>query len=123
MSEIYRNKYGKERAAYPPEVTAAESQKRREYYQRTLAPRITNGFVNRGINVALQLVGSVACNQAGPDSDIDCLVSPVVAIRLSSSQESWEFLGVAHMVALDFHEETEFPFDLHCVVGDHSVCV
>lgn len=123
MSEIYRNTYGKERVAYPPEMAVPESQKRRGYYQRTLAPRITCGFMNHGIDVALCLVGSVACNQAGPDSDIDCLVSPLVEIKISSSIESWQFLGVARIVALDFLQEAEFQFDLHCVVGDHTICV
>lgn len=123
MSEIYRNTYGKERVAYPPEVALPESQKRRAYYQRTLEPRITSGFVHHGIDVAVQLVGSVARDQAGPGSDIDCLVSPLAAMTMSSSEESWQFLSVARIVALDFLQEAEFPFDLHCVVGDHTICV
>ena len=123
MSKIYRNTYGKERVAYPPEVALPESQKRRAYYQRTLEPRITSGFVHHGIDVVVQLVGSVACDQARPDSDIDCLVFPLATITISSSEESLQFLGVARIVALDFLREAEFPFDLHCIVGGRTICV
>ncbi|MBI5449563.1 hypothetical protein HY948_04610 [Candidatus Gottesmanbacteria bacterium] len=122
MAEIYRNQHGKERPAYPREVAIPESTKRKEYFQTVLEPNITAGFVEQGIHVAVDLIGSTVVDQAGPDSDIDCLVSPIPAIN-ATTDESWRFLAVARAVWRDVQDTAEFRFDLHCVLGDHSVRV
>lgn len=83
MKDKYINPLGKERQAYPPEITVVESSNRKEYFFQVLEPAIVKSFQKRGVKeVMVELVGSVASGQAGPDSDIDCLLSRKGLIKL-----------------------------------------
>jgi len=67
---IYRNRFGKERRI-DPEKAKIESEKRFRYFEE-IESTLRKHFEELGVNLAdISVVGSVAENAAGVDSDLD----------------------------------------------------
>lgn len=109
--EIYRNEFGKERRAYPSKITRVESAKRRKYFKTKVRLEITQEFLKHGINeVTVDLTGSVETNEAGPNSDIDCIVSRVGAEVLTSKGYQ-RFLYVADLVERQVNKNSRYDIE------------
>lgn len=72
---VYRNAFGRTRAATSSEIAQRETEARREFLAGYL-PTLSEKFKQRGVkDIAIGVVGSVEKGKACPESDIDLLIS------------------------------------------------